>query len=226
MITAIAYAADTLNAPVEILHDINEMFVRVRTLPGGVGGWSKVGKELCVRRSILRDITDSNGKSTTPEPSPALSPAPLNAPIDAEDYVDLLLARQAAWHAARPHVSLPLLPEHFIEDGDEKWVILPDAKPAPKRQRTARRYRPAADIRAELADVEARMARIAGSGPDDPAAVNLSPFARSRAARNAGRRRFAQLDRDLERYTKLAARRDTLAFALKSAEAREAKAAA
>jgi hypothetical protein len=156
---------------------------------------------------------------------------PLTAPIDGEAYMQVLLDRQAAYEAAHPNRPgalprmRPLL-EWFIQDGDEKWVILPEHKFAPKRTPTPRTYRSAASIREELGALEARMARIAGSGPDDPAAVNLSPFARSRAARNAGRRRFAQLDRDLERYTQLTTRRDQLTGQLRSAETREAKAAA
>lgn len=70
------------------------------------------------------------------------------------------------------------------------------------------------------------MARVANNGPDDRAAANLSPNARSRAARNAGRRRFAQMDRVLERYTRLETKRTRLCGQLARAEAREARQAA
>jgi hypothetical protein len=150
--------------------------------------------------------------------------APLAEPIDAEDYMQVLLDRQAAWEAEHPSQGWvrPLL-EWFIEPGDEKWVRLPEPAPTAKRQPTPRVYRSAESIRAELADVEARMARVAGEDCGDGAVVNLSPYSRSRAARNAGRRRFEKLDRDLERYSKLKARRDRLAAQLARAEAREAK---
>jgi hypothetical protein len=223
MITATAYVSKTLNAPVELLSDLDTPGrVRVRTLAGGVGGWSTPGRELFVDRAILHEITDSEAAATAPvEPAQVMPIEPLTAPIDAEDYMQLLLKRQAAWEAAHPHYRLRPLLEWFIEPGDERWVHLP--APAPKRKPAPRVYRSAASIRTELAAVEAQMARIANSGPDDPAAVNISPFARSRAARTAGRRRFAKLDRDLERYTALERRRSRLAGRLASAEAREAK---
>jgi hypothetical protein len=57
--------------------------------------------------------------------------APLTEPIDAEDYMKVLLKRQAAWadeHPPRagalPH--LPTLLEWFIQPGDEDWVRLPE----------------------------------------------------------------------------------------------------
>lgn len=145
----------------------------------------------------------------------------LSAPIDGEDYIRILLERQAAWEAAHTGPYLRPLLEWFIAPGDEKWVRLPESAPAPKREPKPRVYRPAAEIRTELAKVEATMASIAGSGTDDPAVVNLSPNSRSRAARTAGRHRFAQMDRDLERYAALARRRTRLAGRLAAAEARE-----
>lgn len=157
--------------------------------------------------------------------------APLAAPIDGEAYMELLVARQAAWEAGhfcddrlRPQSWVRPLLEWFIQDGDEKWVTVPESKPAPKRVTTPRVYRSAASIREELATVDAQMDRIAGSGSEDNAVVNLSPYSRSRAARSAGRRRFAQLDRDLEQYGELRKRRDALASRLISAEAREKRA--
>lgn len=155
----------------------------------------------------------------------AVNAAPLTEPIDAEDYMKVLLARQAVWETAHPGFRLRPLLEWFIVPGDEEWVRLPEpAPPAEKRQRAPRVYRSAESIRVELSAVEAEMARVAGDDCGDSAVVNLSPLSRSRAARNAGRRRFAKLDRDLERYAKLKTRRDRLASQLARAEAREAKA--
>lgn len=146
---------------------------------------------------------------------------PLAASIDGEAYMQLLLDRQAAWEAAHPLIRLRPLLEWFIHAGDEQWVRLSETAPAPKRETKPRVYRSAASIREELAMVEAKMDRIVGNGSDDNASVNISPYSRSRAARNAGRRRFAQLDRDLERYAALSRRRDGLASRLISAQARE-----
>lgn len=161
------------------------------------------------------------------------APPVLTAPIDGDTYVrEVLTARQAAYMAAQSTgtravtARFPPLLEWFIRDEDVRWVDIPAEKPAPKRARKPRVYRSAASIAEELATVEARMAAIAGSGPDDPAAVNISPFARSRAARRAGRARFEKLDRNLERYTALSRRRDNLKGRLASAKAREAEAAA
>ena len=149
---------------------------------------------------------------------------PLSKPIDGEEYMRVLLDRQAAWETAHPGPGCfrPLL-EWFIADGDEQWVRLPGSTPALKRETRPRVYRSASSIRAELDKVQAEMLRIAGGGYDDPAVVNLSPCSRSRAARTAGRRRFAQMDRDLERYANLERRRANLASRLVSAETREAK---
>jgi hypothetical protein len=157
--------------------------------------------------------------------------APLTAPIEGEAYMQLLLDRQAAYEATHPPkpdaitLRFPALLEWFIQPGDEDWVDVPETQPQPKRVATPRVYRSATSIAEELARIDARMAQIANSGPDDPAAVNISPYSRSRAARTAGRRRFAQLDRDLERYVALRKRRDALAGRLLSAQAREARAA-
>lgn len=151
--------------------------------------------------------------------------------LDGELYIALLLERQATWmaeHGVHPY-GLPPLLEWFVRPGDEDMVDLPEQRPegldrSEKPKRAPRVYRPAASIRDELASVEAEMERVAGRGPDDVAATNLSPRSRSRAARTAGRRRFAQLDRDLERYTALKVRRDRLAGRLAAAEAREEQA--
>lgn len=225
MNTATAYAAATLHAPVEILGGLDGPGrVRVRTLAGGVGGWNTPGRELLVDPAILRDITDTDGGQTpATDPTRPVPVAALAAPIDAEDYIEVLLTRQAAWVAAHSLRCLSPLLEWFVEPGDEQWVRLPDTAPAAKREVKPRVYRSAAAIRAELVEVEAKMASIAGSGPQDGASVNLSPHSRSRAARNAGRRRFVQLDRDLARYTALDTRRAGLAGRLAAADAREAK---
>jgi hypothetical protein len=216
-ITATAYVTPTLHAPVRVLGDLSDVRVWVETLPGGVGGWATPGRRIQIMTYLLRDVNVEE-----PEQPAVVEPPPLAAPISGEDYIALLVARRDAWEArnggARPY-GLPALIEWFIQDGDEEFVQLPG--PAPKRERKPRVYRSAASLRKERDTVQARMDRITGEDTTDGAVVNLSPFARSRAARNAGRARFAKLDRDLERYTALRTRLDNLNSRIRSAEARE-----
>lgn len=151
---------------------------------------------------------------------------PLTEPISGDEYVRVVLvARVDAWVAAQSgpfRLKYPPLLEWFVEDGDEQFVVLPEPerKPAPE----PRRYRSAESLREELAQVQARMAQVAGAGDvQDHAVVNLSPRSRSRAAASAGRRRFAAMDRALEKYTHLRRRAECLRGRIASAEAREAK---
>ncbi len=155
------------------------------------------------------------------------APADISGPISGEDYMLVLVARQDAYMAARPQSGplrrFPPLLEWFVRDEDVEHVVLPESTSVPKRVPTPRVYRSADSIRAELATVTARLDAIAANGPADRAAANLSPHARSKAAARAGRARFARMDRDLERYTQLALRRDQLVGRLALAEAREAQ---
>lgn len=92
----------------------------------------------------------------------------------------------------------------------------------PEESAARQEPRDAASIREEIARLEQEMNRVAGvDANEDNAIVNLSPNSRSRAARNAGRRRFASMDRDLARFTELRQRRDNLQGSLANAEARE-----
>ncbi|MFD8496315.1 hypothetical protein [Amycolatopsis sp. NPDC059657] len=153
-------------------------------------------------------------------------PTDLTEPVTGEQYMDILLARQAAWIARYDgNRSFPPLLEWFIRDGDEAFVVLPAAAPTPKRPRTPRLYRSAASLREERAQVQARLDVFNDDGPADRAMANLSPNSRSRAARNAGRRRFEQMDRDLQRYAALTERLNRLDGRIALADAREAKAA-
>lgn len=150
---------------------------------------------------------------------------PLTGPIHAEAYMDVLMQRQTAWLAEHGGpLRYPPLLEWFIQPGDEQYVILPEATPAPERPRKPRVYRSADSLRAELATVETLMVAAAGRDTTaDRAAANLSPHSRSKAAARAGRRRFAQMDRDLRRYAELAKRRDGLTSQLARAESRETR---
>lgn len=222
---ATATAGPTLWAPVEVFDELRlgVTSLRVRTLPGGVGGWATPDEELTVDPALLSDISVADPPAADDEQAPD-SPR-LTAPIDGDGYIELLLQRQTSWMVrrwpswAREKAPRPLL-EWFVEPGDERFVQLP--KPAPKRRAKPRVYRSAQSLRDEHDELERRMTAIFDDdGVPDRAIANLSPLARSRAARNAGRRRFAKLDRDLERYTALRNRLDRLKFRISAAEARE-----
>jgi len=218
--TATVTCGPTLRATVNVIKMINAGFYEVEVIEGA-GGWDKPGKILVVRTSIMSDFVEDGAEKIEPVEVP--EPAPLTEPIDGDAYIAVLLARQAAWiHRNGGDRTLPPLLEWFIRAGDEDFVIVPEEKPTPKRERRPQTYRSAASLIEERDKVQARMDKITGAGSDDPAIVNLSPNARSRAARNAGRRRFEQLDRDLERYTALSNRLERLDYRIKAAQAREA----
>lgn len=152
----------------------------------------------------------------------------LTAPVTGDEYVAVLLGRQAAWTAEHPTVrpyGFPPLLEWFVRDEDEPFVTLPDADPTPNPARKPREYRSAASLREERDRVQAQMDTLTDTGPYDPAYVNLSPYARGKSAARAGRKRFEKMDCDLQRYTELAKRRDALNGRIASAEARERRAA-
>lgn len=153
---------------------------------------------------------------------------PLTGPVSGDEYVrDILVARLEAWYDERPQMrnrGYPPLLEWFIQDADVPYVQLPTQTPKPRKSPRPRQYRSAASLRAERDGVEQRMRAVAGvDEAGDGAIVNLSPHSRSRAARVAGRRRFAKLDRDLERYAALKVRFDGLTGRIARAEAREAR---
>lgn len=154
----------------------------------------------------------------------------LTEPISGDEYVRVVLVgRQRAWLDAHPRTAqkgLPPLLEWFIQAGDEKYVQLPEPEPAPTRQPRPRHYRSAASLRAERDTLAKRMTQIAAAGDvGDRAAANLSPHSRSRAARTAGRRRFAQMDHALERYTAMSRHLENLNQRIAAAERREAQTA-
>lgn len=187
----------------------------------------------------------------TPEPLSHDAPARISgAKLTGAEYMDLLEQRRAAWEAAhpvrveaaierikrdfpganpqiKPNWTGPVaLLEWFVEPGDEDLVDLPECKATPKRQPKPRVYRSAASLREERDRLVSRRDAIVGVDDDgDMAIVNLSPSSRSKAARTAGRRRFAKLDRDLERYASLNRRIQALHSRIVNAEAREARAA-
>lgn len=71
---ATAFAAKTLHAPVRILGTLTDNSrnrVKVVTLRGGVGGWSKPGMEFAIEQGSLRDIRSE------PVAAPPAPPAPV-----------------------------------------------------------------------------------------------------------------------------------------------------
>lgn len=169
-----------------------------------------------------------------------------------DEYMELLARRRDAWEAAHPARAVveaqierikrdfpgsnPVIKpgwkppvallEWFVEPGDENLVEFPEPKPQPKRTPKPRVYRSAASLREDRDRLVAqRDAITADDEAPDRAIANLSPFARSKAARTAGRRRFAKLDRDLERYANLSRRIEALDSRIIRAEARERRAA-
>lgn len=222
--TAHVHAADSLHAEVKVLREINEMFWEVEII-SGVGGWDKPGKVIVARKSITSEITPADAEA--PGPVEIDEPRPLSAPVTVDEYMKILVRRQEAWLAAHPRASrtFPPLCEWFIRSEDERWIILPKSEPAPKKERKPRVYRSAESLREERDKVQAKRDAIADAGPYDPAFVNLSPYARDKAAARAGRRRFEKMDRDLQRYAELSNRLDALNFRIRTAEARERKTA-
>lgn len=216
------HASKGLNADVKVLRRINTMFYEVEVI-AGVGGWDRPGKVLCVRASIMTPI-----ENEAPAATDAEEPAPLAAPITGEEYMGVLLARQAAYIARNfPNgTSLPPLLEWFIRDEDEPFVILPERALAPKRESKPRNFTPAAELRRRRDEVQAKLDAFGNDGPADRAMANLSPYARSKSAARAGRKRFEKMDRDLSKYTELRNRLEVLNHRIALQEAREAKAAA
>lgn len=155
--------------------------------------------------------------------------------VTGDEYIALLEKRRAAYEAAHPidprapewarRVIRPLL-EWFIEEGDEEIFTPPPDPPASRPARTPRprTYRTAASLREERDRVRAQLDALDTSSGHDPAVVNLSPSSRSRAARAAGRRRFASLDRDITRACRLIERLDALDAKIRRADARENRA--
>lgn len=222
----IAAPNSILRAHVEVVREITELFVEVRVITGS-GGWSKPGKVFGARKSLLVDFVpaDAEAAPVVPEVESYEPAQPITEPMDAEDYMALLVERQQAWMRAHPEVRLPALYAWFILPGEEALVRLPEHVPAEKPARTPRVYRSAASLHEERGKLLARMIQVAGTDDTpDRAAANLSPNARSRAARTAGRRRFAKMDRDLATFAALRRRVAVLDGQIARAEAREARA--
>lgn len=150
-----------------------------------------------------------------------------------EEYLAELLRRQDAYVAAHPGAPgrewvRPLL-TWFVRDDDQVEGVTVDVPPSPPPVAKPPRPDRRPEIRGRLARNRDRLAGIrhqldALSGEGDPATVNLSSFARNRAAAAAGRRRLAQLDRDITRGTSLLATEAGLLHRIALDEARLARA--
>ena len=168
------------------------------------------------------------------------------AMMTSDEYMQLLKERRAEaeiaakleWFRSAPiEGSPPFTPkawvrpllESFVLPGDEDLFTPPKAAPAPKREATPRTYRSAASLREERDALLARRDGLVkaddGSVEADPFAIgNISTQALYPRARAAGRRRFARMDRELERFASLTRRIDVLDSRIAKAEAREAHA--
>lgn len=216
----------TLHAHVEVLRRTG-MHYEVRVI-SGVGGWSTPGKTFFALAGVVKfDDASEVAPVESTETTEPTEPTPITEPMDAGDYMTLLATRQQQWKRtaqARTGLAPRLLPllEWFILPGEEALVRLPESKPTPRKARTPRVYRSAASLREERDALLTRMERLAGADVvRDRAGANLSPNARSRAARTAGRRRFTTMDRNLAKYAELQRRVNALNGRIASAEARE-----
>lgn len=126
-----------------------------------------------------------------------------------DEYMDELLARQAAWMGAHPHVKgMPLL-EWFVRDGDENLVDLPAAAPSPTRM--PRTYATAKSLRDRRDELQTTLdAMTFHDGPPDRAAANITTPGR-----------WKSLDSQIAKGAKLAARIDKLNHRIAAAEQRE-----
>ena len=110
----------------------------------------------------------------------------------------------------------------YMVRSDERWWMSQRVR-SPKHVPTPRTYKPSSYWRGLRDKAQAELERITGSTSNDPAIVNLSHTSRSRSARNAGRRRMAQLGRDVEKVARLTSRIEFLDHKVLMAEARERK---
>ena len=150
----------------------------------------------------------------------------LDAPIPAEQYMNLILERQRVYEAANPPVKWArTLPEWFVWPGDDDFVILPDRTTAPKPEPTRTDADRLADAQAGVARWTERLAAAeaawtaaydrARPKTTDNAVVNI-PLAR----------RQRGLDSQLRRVSEATKVRDNARAKLAMAEARVRKYAA
>lgn len=128
-----------------------------------------------------------------------------------DEYMDVLLKRQAEHKTTNPGAYIPLL-EWFVRDTDR--VNLPETQP--KRTPQSRRYIPAADLRTQRDALTTKRDRINPGLPDRAAAGGVG-IGRERAARHN-----AAMDNALITYTDLTTRIQRLNGRITQAERREA----
>lgn len=145
-----------------------------------------------------------------------------------DQYMDLLLERQAAHEADHPPVGwVRTLPTWFIQDGDEHLVDMGAVErstpsPRPARAKRPRKYRPASYWQAELDRIETRLAAIDGiqrHDTDDPAAYGgIGIRQTARQARRYG----ARIDKAAAEHVRLEGRKSHAVRMLRAAQKREA----
>lgn len=117
-----------------------------------------------------------------------------------DEYMRVLLARQAEWVVANGASAFPPLLTWFVRPDDV--VDVPKPERAPERRTAPRNYKSAAELTAQRDRLRAELAAIfPDPGDYDPATVNISPNSSKPANAKRGRARFATQDRQLARYT-------------------------
>lgn len=135
-----------------------------------------------------------------------------------DEYIALLLERQAAHMAAHPPVQPWLRPllEWFIQPGDEELFTPPEVEPQPKRVTKPRVYRSAASLREERDRLVAQTRPLLEPLSPDRAASGGVALGRKRTARMQQRE-----DSRLRRYVALTRRIAALESRIAAAEVRE-----
>lgn len=149
--------------------------------------------------------------------------APVAPRLTPDQYVNLLLERQAAHPAAAG--KFPPLLEWLIREGDEELVdmdaITASSEPPPKREPKPRTYLPASHWRERLARIDAQLDALNGirrHDTDDPAAYGgIGVRQTPRQVRKYGER----LDQAIDQHGRLSRQRSEAAAKLRRAEVRE-----
>lgn len=143
--------------------------------------------------------------------------------LTGDEYMDLLVERQAAYVAAHPPLqpwAAPLL-EWFVLPGDEEIFTPPKATPRQRPARRPRTYRPASHWREKLERLDAALASLDPGprhGTTDRAAyggVGIPQTARQNAKWDT------RISRTARRYVELTQAREEVAGKLARAEMRE-----
>jgi len=138
--------------------------------------------------------------------------------MSGDEYIALLLERQAEAVTGNPLAPAPLL-ESMVRPGDEALFTPPVEQPQPKRVTAPRRYRSAADLRAERDRLIGRRDAVAEPVMPEVAAAHGVALGARRTARAQ-----ATQDRRLAQWADLNRRVEALDQRIAAATRREAAA--